>query len=47
MIPPTKHVWRRAMFLSLLGSLVLVLFLAQVTDACTSLRIKTQDDLVF
>jgi penicillin V acylase-like amidase (Ntn superfamily) len=32
---------------ALMGSLVLMLLLTQVADACTSIRVKTQDDLVF
>jgi choloylglycine hydrolase len=31
----------------LLGSLMLILFMAQAADACTSIRIKTEDGLVF
>ena len=33
--------------LSFMGSLMLILFMAQAADACTSIRIKTEDGLVF
>ena len=33
--------------LSFMGFLVLILFMVQAADACTSIRIKTEDGLVF